>query len=344
MASESRLGPVVLVWAALALVAPAAAETVPTPSAADKELARRHMDDGDQLVAQGKLAEALEAYLKADKLVGAVTTAHEVARVYEELGKLIEASEHYQRALALPPAPNEPPVVRQMRAQAAERVAALRPRIAMLTLVIEGGALAGDVKILIDGRPEPPGRRERLVNPGTHEVQARADGFKVARANVTVRDGERQEVKLVLEPLATTGAAPAEAQAAPPQPARADAAQAPAAPPSGGVPAAAWIGWGVGAVGFTLMAVTGGLAFDKASKLEDECAGKDFTAAACPDGKSIHDAGNTLANIANIGLVVGILGAGFGTVAFFTMRDPAGAGAQLGPRVAVGGAGLAGRW
>ncbi|MCC6521286.1 MAG: PEGA domain-containing protein, partial [Polyangiaceae bacterium] len=185
------------------LAPPAHAKDPSAVSAADKETARRLLDAGDALAADGQMAAALEKYRGADALVDVPTTALPVGRACEALGQLVEARDAYLRAARFVAAePN--PAFDAARREASERAAALGGRIATLELTIRGAGGAA-VTVTLDGAPVAVDAvRERSVNPGSHEVRVAAPGYREARAEVALAEGETKRLTLDLEadPLA----------------------------------------------------------------------------------------------------------------------------------------------
>jgi hypothetical protein len=109
------------------------------------------------------------------------------------------------------------------------------------------------------------------------------------------------------------------------------------------VPVAAWVGFGVGAAGLVLGAITGGLSLAAEGRLADSC-GPDKICS--PADEDSIDGGMLMANLSNVGFAVGGAGAVFGLIALFALKDdkaPAeGAAARLLPLVGPTGLGLAG--
>ena len=72
------------------------------PSSPERERARALMDQGDARFEAGAYDAALEAYRAADAIMGVPTTAIEVARVLEKLGRLLQARPPFARWPAFP--------------------------------------------------------------------------------------------------------------------------------------------------------------------------------------------------------------------------------------------------
>src|SRR5438067_7789797 len=75
--------------------APAAAQQV---SAADKELARRLMDEADKAYEAKRYPESVQKYCQADKIMAVPTTALECGKALEAMLKLLDAKDVYVRA------------------------------------------------------------------------------------------------------------------------------------------------------------------------------------------------------------------------------------------------------
>ncbi|MBI4956110.1 MAG: PEGA domain-containing protein [Myxococcales bacterium] len=310
------------------LAPPAHAKDPSAVSAADKETARRLLDEGDTLAADGQMAAALEKYRGADALVDVPTTALPVGRACEALGQLVEARDAYLRAARFVAAePN--PAFEDARREAGERAAALGGRIATLELTIRGADGAA-VTVTLDGAPVAVGAvRERSVNPGSHEVRVAAPGYREARAAVELAEGETKRLTLDLEvdPLAPAGTATAAGPSVPAYPVSTVAGFA-----LSGAALAVGIGTGVGSLA-------------KGRQLADACGADEL----CPVGQGLEDVqqdGLALANASNVAFAVAGAGALFGLVALFAIDDVLGsaapAEARLAPYVGPGALGVRG--
>ena len=78
----------------------------------------------------------------------------------------------------------------------------------------------------------------------------------------------------------------------------------------------AYIAGGVGAVGLVAFGVFGGLAASRYSTIKDECGGRP-----CPESKrDLVEGGQTYQTVANVSLVVGIIGVGAGVTLFLLSK------------------------
>jgi len=115
-----------------------------------------------------------------------------------------------------------------------------------------------------------------------------------------------------------------------------------------GLPAVAWGGFGVAAVGLALWAVTGSISLAQSESLKEDCSGGH-----CPeDLESDLDTARSLAHVATIGFVVAVTGSAVGVIALLTAQpddsdSAAGAdatGVSLRPLIGPGFVGLGGRF
>jgi hypothetical protein len=179
----------------------------------------------------------------------------------------------------------------------------------------------------------------RKMNPGAHEVRARAAGHAPVLQLVTLVEGTVTTAKLTLAPEAA--AVPSAVAARP-----SSTLVAPLAPPSeagsrGAVPTYAWVALGVGAAGLVLGGVTGAMTLARASDAKPGC-----TNGTCP-GKAGEDldAAKTLANVSNVGFGVALVGGAIGLYGLLARAPaPAPVAARLEPWFTPTGAGLSGRF
>lgn len=129
------------------------------------------------------------------------------------------------------------------------------------------------------------------IYPGKVTVRVEAAG-RSKEATVDLSRGAKQTVTLDFEPVQE--APPAPTSAAPPSPTT--------PPSSGGPPVSVWIAGGVGIAGLAMFGVFGSMAKGKYDDLQT-CSPN------CPESeRSVADSGKSYQTIANVGLVVGVLG------------------------------------
>jgi hypothetical protein len=323
------------VWivGALTLSAPAMAQ--PQPSAADKETARALMDKGDQRMEAADPAAAARAYLAADALMHLPMTGVAVARAQAAAGLLLEARDKAMQVARLPQQPDESPYHARARAEATELAGKLAARIPSVQVVLDRSDIPG-VIVTVDGvaLPTATAAEPRKVNPGLHVISASAPGFTTARVEVTVNEGVVLSVPLVLQAGASPGGPITPPIAAPIPP--------PAPSPSRGVSPLAIAGFTVGGASLVVAAITGGLSLSRTSALKTSC----NTSGDCG---LLHDpdlaAANTLANVSNATVALGVVGVGVGVVGLLVSRprEPARApAARVEPLIGPGSVGLRG--
>ncbi|WP_437894168.1 PEGA domain-containing protein [Sorangium sp. So ce124] len=141
---------------------------------------------------EGRWADAEVAYLKAWAIAKTYDIAANLGVVELKLGKPRLAAIHLAFSLrAAPPSTKAPNLERttQLIERAAKQLGVLRVRVnvAEATVLIDGKPL------LIEETPE-----EIFVDPGTHRVTARRDGYADAEKIVTVAAGTAQSLTLAL--------------------------------------------------------------------------------------------------------------------------------------------------
>jgi len=178
-----------------AIVWPAAVAFAQSP--ADVAAARELYIEGAKLSKQEKWGEAEDRLSRSLALKRAPITHYSLGVVQNELGKLLESLENFRAFLAAP----VEEATSSLRDHAERFVADLTPRVAKVRVSIQPAGLDG-LEVAIDGVPVPLAAlgRPRLVNPGTHEVTATAEGYQQARTSVSVPEGGAAEARVVLQP------------------------------------------------------------------------------------------------------------------------------------------------
>jgi hypothetical protein len=286
------------------------------PTAAQRETARRLMDEGKEKTRAGDLTRALEAYRKANDLMKVPTTGYALARAHLALGHLVEARDVALEVVRLPRESNEPAVFDDARKKSKELEASLKPRIPTVKIIIKGGPATrvtvddGEVAQLLLGEPV-------AVNPGKHVVVAKnADGV-AASADVDLAERDAKEVDLSLpaaKPVVVSAPVP---EAKPKDEApreRSDAATG-----------LIYGGFGLAAAGLVVGAVTGAIAFSKADTVKGQCENKICD----PAAKSDLDGASSMATISTIGFVAAGVGAACGMIGLILPKSsPSGSALQ----------------
>ncbi|MEM6791825.1 MAG: hypothetical protein AAF928_20905 [Myxococcota bacterium] len=291
----------------------------------DKDTARRLLDEGDARFADRDFEGALEKYRAADAIMGVPTTASEVGKALEQLGRLVEARDAYLRIVRYPRRDDEPEVFTAAREAADRRAAALAARVATLRVDIDFDTEAGDdpkdgtsrVRLSIDGEAINAAAVGHAisVDPGTRRVRVEATGYLGTERHVVLSEGGKEVLRLRLE---RDPDAPAEVPPGP-DPSRPDPGETTPGTPTqepSSFPVFATIGFAVGGAGLLLGGITGGLAIAQEGDLATACTDDQRCP---PDRADDIDRANLLANLSNVGFAVGAAGAIFGVVSLFTL-------------------------
>jgi len=289
---------------------PAAASPTPSgpatpssaePTAADRATARTLAQQGYEALRDKNYADAADRYTRALAIVHAPTLLRDLARAQVGLGKLVDAHENYSIILREGVAADAPPPWVKALADAKAEIAALKPRLAALTISVSGPA---HPHVTIDGAPiaEAALGVKRPADPGRHEIRALASGYYTAKKTVELKDGESVNIAFELEDAPPDAAPKDEEQAG-------KVSVATVVDPAWRQPVT--IGaFALGGVGLVLGSVTGVLAMSTHNKLAGEC-----TAGTCgPPQKNNFDKYHTLGMLSTIGFVAGGVGTGAGVV------------------------------
>jgi hypothetical protein len=151
---------------------------------------------------------------------------------------------------------------------------------------------------------------------------------------VTLKESENASIHLKLERAADGALSSPNPEPAP----------APDAEPSGKRSPLVFLGFGVGAAGIAVGAITGILALSKASSAKGFCVDSKCQ----PAAQDSIDASNTFANVSNVGFGVGIVGVGVGVIGLLMPRGktepkpPATATLRVRPMLGLDSVGLRG--
>jgi hypothetical protein len=231
--------------------------------------ARELAESGLALYEKGDFSGALERFQKAEKLVAVPTIAVQVARCLAALGRNVEASEKYLAIGAMPIDAAAPAAYQAMqqnaKAEAKTELEALRPKIARIEIVVEGGTAES---VTLDGEQLPLAMVGTAVpvDAGEHRVGARR-GSTTRTDTVSVAEGETGRVVVQLP-----AGDPVVPDAGPtPVPEVAPVSNTPPDSSAATMTTLGWVGIGVGGASLLAGVVTGGLALDLQGDLRDRC-------------------------------------------------------------------------
>jgi hypothetical protein len=312
--------------AATLLVSVASAE----PNDADRATARTLAQEGYAALQAKDFRTARDRFKRASDLVHAPTLLRDLARAQLGLGELVEAQENYNRILREGVPESSPPSWTRALEDAARELEALKPRVPLLTLSVDGPE---NPVVTLDGEPYPVAALDakRPVNPGKHELLASGEGYLEGKKSFSIGEGDTLEVEIELEE------APETPEAAPDE----------ATPEAAETPQASWrkpatyAAFGVGGAGLVVGSIAGVLAITKHSKLADACADGHCPPSRENDVQSYRTAGT----ISTIGFVVAGVGAAAGVVLIFTAPNAHPSemqAARVTPFVALGNDGASG--
>jgi hypothetical protein len=298
-----------LVAAATLAASPAAAADPPAASSSStKEQVLALYNQGKELLDAGKTAEACEAFESAKRLdSAAINLILRLGDCYERLGRTASAYSQYQQAASVAAAAKD-----ARRGAAEERVAAVEPHLARLSVALAPGA-AG-VTVRRNGEIVAADQLGKLapVDPGRSTFEATAAGKKAWTTAREIAPGASVTVEVpALEPIvAPMLPAPVLVPDASPSPRVATGIAL------GGV---GLVGLGVG-VGFGVKALSN----LSASKADGHCDAESF----CDDvGFQLRRDAQDAATISTVTLALGATAAVVGAVLWLTA--PAGAKAPV---------------
>ena len=248
-------------------------------SSAERASARASMVRGDAAYADGRLAEALEAYRAADRVMRVPTTAYAVGRVEVTLGHLVEADDALLRAVRYPVADAEPEAFSEARAAAASLVRELEPRLPEVEIAVSPSTARSEVTV--DGAAVLVAGSVAVLrlDPGAHVLRVAAPGYGSAEQRFSVADFDRKRISVELPRILRLA----------------------------DVPTATWVAAGTAGVAALAGVIAGALSAADASDVLARCTG-----AVCdPSVKPQYDRAYDLASVSN----TAFLAAGSGAVA-----------------------------
>jgi hypothetical protein len=298
--------------AAVALMAATAASpAIAAPSAAQRETARRLMDEGKERTRVGDKERAAEAYRKAHDLMKVPTTGIALAKAQLALGHLVEARDVALEVVRMPHENGEPPIFEKARREAKELEAGIKPRIPTVRIVVKGGPATkvavddAEVAVLLLGEPV-------AMNPGKHTIVAKnADAAeKSAVVELAERDGKEIELTLpVPNPVLV---------ATVPERPKVQSSAAVEREPSRTTGANVLVvgGFGLALAGLAVGGVTGALTLSKAGTVKTQCA----NGICDPKAKGDLDSASSLATISTVGFALAGAGAVCGVIGLLLPR------------------------
>lgn len=174
-------------------------------SAENKAAARDLGLAGIRLAQQGKCQEALAPLSRAQKLFPAPTIVTWVGRCQIEVGRFVEGTETLHQVVRQKLGDDAPQAYLQAQQEARALLAITKPKIAKLVIQVAGphGAMRAtqDVQVQVDGAAVASALigAPRPTDPGTHLIEVRAKGHLPQQREVTLEQGENEEVTITLK-------------------------------------------------------------------------------------------------------------------------------------------------
>lgn len=326
----------------------------------DRSAARSLATQGLAAHKEGRFADSLDLFSRAETLVHAPPHVLYMARAAAKLGQFVRARELYLKLMREELAANAPPAFRDAQTEAREEVKSIEPKLA--NLVISVKAPEGvSYKVEMDKRPISAAVIGVPIpaDPGKHQIIATAPGYQSKLVEVTLSEGGRDRAELVLAPTgalpaATGTASGASSRSGAPSQAAPAAATSPtpestdAGPPKWMRPVS-YVAMGVGVVGLGLGTYFG---LSSRSDRRDGDDAYDRCRAPClksdplaRESASKYDDARTAMTLSIVSFVVGGVGIASGVPLFIlSSRKPSGSAQSVTPYMGWGSAGLSGSW
>lgn len=316
----------------LALAAPALADgalpDVATP--VQREQAQARFQRGRDLLAKKQYDDALVEFRASHDIVASPNTRLEIARCLRAAGKVVAAYAELGRASveAKELLAQDNRYQRAYDSAMAERKE-IEPQLGFVALTIDNAT--DDTKVSIDGEElrRAAWTEPAPVTPATSKIVVTTPGHAPVEKTVTVAAGQRQSLTIDAMSGESTAPAPEPAPAPPPPPSTSHEDLRPWA----------YVAGGVGVAGLATFTIAGLMAKSTYDDLNGACHGGPCT----PDKSGEISSGKTQQTIANVGLVVGLLGAAAGVTLFVIStphHDEPAAAVTAGP----GWVGMHGAW
>jgi hypothetical protein len=189
-----------VVCLAISSVGPAAA----ADQTRDRAAARAAADAGADAFEQNDYAQALELFTRAEQLFHAPPHLLFMARSLEKLGRLVEAREAYLKLASEKLPASAPTAFKRAQASGEAELNGIEGRLSYVTLKVRGDRDETAVPTM-DGAELPSAMIgiPMPVDPGTHKFSARNEHSGSPVVTVTLQEGARQTVELVLSEAAS---------------------------------------------------------------------------------------------------------------------------------------------
>ena len=332
---------------ALALALSAIAPPANAQTDQERAGARAAASEGAKAFNEGRYADAVDLFTRAESLVHAPPHLLYLARAHEKQGQLVKAREAYLKITREKLAADAPDAFKQAQTSAEQELSALEPRVPYLTIKVTGEGADG-ASVTMDDKPVPKALIgvPYPVDPGEHKLQATGQDVQSDLQTVNLAESGRQNVELVLKPAPGASAGPG-SEGGGTGDANASASMDLGTTDSGpnGLRIASYAAFGVGVVGLAAGTIFALQASSKYSEADDLC---NAPGGGCPADKqdeinALDSDGDSAKTIATIGFIVGGVGIASGITLFILSSNKSSAsGPRVQPWVGLGSAGVSG--
>jgi hypothetical protein len=178
----------------LAALTVTSATAFAAPSPKDRQEAAQLIAEAKKLATSGDLKQAVKKLKKADGLVPQVATKLEMGKLLADLGDLVKANTVLKEAVEA-----QATVFLEKRAQAdakklLEEVERRTPRLEIEVVKPD----ASKVTLTVDDEETETGQPQ-AVNPGKHEIVAKAQGYQTWTKSVRLDEGANKSVSITMK-------------------------------------------------------------------------------------------------------------------------------------------------
>jgi hypothetical protein len=170
-------------------------------SDSDRAAARELYIEGVKLQEQGKFADALEKFQRAQSVFSAPTHLLHIAECQAALGHLVESAETYRTLVRTPLPAGSPNAFVQAQQQGSAELTQVEPRIPTLKIQVKPENTQ-NLSVQFDGQPMSAALVgvPRPANPGEHHIVVFAPGYGKSEQKITLKEKEQKELPIVLQP------------------------------------------------------------------------------------------------------------------------------------------------
>ncbi|AUX25542.1 hypothetical protein SOCEGT47_060890 [Sorangium cellulosum] len=192
LARSGRMGALVVV----ALLSAASPRLASAQTEQEVARARALFIEGAERARQGRWEEARALYARSFAIKPAPITRYSLGVAQKETGRVADALASFRAFLAEPATPTTAPYAGPAR----QAIAALERRVGRATISVTPGHVGG-LTLAMDGEPLRAASDQAVeLDPGAHEIVARAPGFRDAAVQFRIDAGRSIELRIALTP------------------------------------------------------------------------------------------------------------------------------------------------